>query len=67
MAMKAEHMCWGQSRLTGQSLDGKRAGKMATANVVARVILEDAAVSVLDFLLHHMLITYECLVLKRAR
>lgn len=65
--MQAEHLCWGQSRLTGQSLDGKRAGKMATANVVARVILEDAAALVLIFLLHHMLITYECLVLKRAR
>lgn len=64
--MQAEHLCWGQSRLTGQSLDGKRAGKMATVNAVAREILEDVAVSVLDFLLHHMLITYACLVLKHA-
>lgn len=65
--MQTEHLCWGQSRLTGQSLDGKRAAKMAAANAVVREILEDAAVSVLNFLLHHMLITYECLVLKRAR
>lgn len=49
--MQAEHLCQGQSGLTGRTLDGMRAGMMATANAVAREILEDAAVSASDFLL----------------
>lgn len=50
MVTPAQHLRSGQSRLTGQSLDGKSAGKMASANVVAREILEDAAALVSDSL-----------------
>lgn len=51
MAVQVGHLCSEQSRLTGQSRDGRRAGKMATANVVAGEILEETAASVSDFLL----------------
>lgn len=50
MVTLAQHLRSGQSRLTGQSLDGKSAGKMASANVAAREILEDAAALVSDSL-----------------
>lgn len=49
MAVQAEHLRSGHSRLTGQSLDGESAREMASATVVARKIPEDAAALVFQF------------------